>query len=380
MRLAKVTIAVTLGALCWTLPSGARECTVDPASFEADFQAYLGDIYELADEVERKGLPDGISLRELATEADFAARAMTAEQADALCGFFSSHSSLRQTPRSLSSGLRRLPASYDVSTAGRAQARMASENGQSCLGEQGRAAVDLINKTADLAGIVGQAICDAAPSGDLVVVNTVLCPIAGVLKVTAKIAEYVGKVDDICQLFKTTFNLNQVRKDPEWGHKKSVVAWAHPLIESLNLPGVLADQNVPVYVTELKESDADEKFREKERERLRKHIVDSYIGVTSADFCMAETASLVMRTRPGQARSVSLVPSIHIAVIHLDQIIADLKELYALIKWDTDSSQEGLTNCMTFISGPSKTADVEATMVHGAHGPREVYIYVVTDS
>jgi L-lactate dehydrogenase complex protein LldG len=35
---------------------------------------------------------------------------------------------------------------------------------------------------------------------------------------------------------------------------------------------------------------------------------------------------------------------------------------------------------MTFISGPSKTADVEATMVHGAHGPREVYIYVVTDS
>ncbi len=169
-------------------------------------------------------------------------------------------------------------------------------------------------------------------------------------------------------------------KDPEWGQQKSVVTWAHPLIETLNLPGVLADQNVPVYITELKESEADKKFREKERERLRKHIVDSYIGVTSADYCMAETASLVMRTRPGQARSVSLVPSIHIAVIHLDQIIADLKELYALIQWDTESSREGLTNCMTFISGPSKTADVEATMVHGAHGPREVYIYVVTDS
>jgi L-lactate dehydrogenase complex protein LldG len=169
-------------------------------------------------------------------------------------------------------------------------------------------------------------------------------------------------------------------KDPEWGHQKSVVTWKHPLIESLNLSGSLADQNVPVYVTELKESDTDENFREKERDRLRKHIVDSYVGVTSADFCMAETASLVMRTRPGQARSVSLVPSIHIAVIHLDQIIADLKELYALIQWDAKNSQEGLTNCMTFISGPSKTADVEATMVHGAHGPREVYIYVVTDS
>jgi L-lactate dehydrogenase complex protein LldG len=94
---------------------------------------------------------------------------------------------------------------------------------------------------------------------------------------------------------------------------------------------------------------------------------------------MAETASLVMRTRAGQARSVSLVPSIHIAVIQLNQIIADLKELYALIKSDTEGHGEGLTNCMTFISGPSKTADVEATMVHGAHGPREVYVYVIAD-
>jgi L-lactate dehydrogenase complex protein LldG len=166
-------------------------------------------------------------------------------------------------------------------------------------------------------------------------------------------------------------------KDPEWGSQKGVVAWKHPLIDSLNLPDALADQNVPVYITELKESDADETFREEERERLRKHVIESYIGVTSADFCMAETASLVMRTRPGQARSVSLVPSIHIAVIHLDQIIADLKELYALIQWEPEASGAGLTNCMTFISGPSKTADVEATMVHGAHGPREVYVYVI---
>jgi L-lactate dehydrogenase complex protein LldG len=168
-------------------------------------------------------------------------------------------------------------------------------------------------------------------------------------------------------------------KDPEWGHQKSVVTWKHPMIESLYLPDALADQNVPVYITELKESDTDEALRDKERARVRKHVVDACIGVTSADFCMAETASLVMRTRPGRARSVSLVPSIHIAVIHLDQIIADLKELYALIQWDPEGSGEGLTNCMTFISGPSKTADVEATMVHGAHGPRELYVYVMTD-
>jgi len=158
-------------------------------------------------------------------------------------------------------------------------------------------------------------------------------------------------------------------KDSEWRDPKSVAAWQHPLIRSLNLTDVLAEQGVPVFFTDLQRT---------HQENLRQRIIASYIGITSADFCVADTATLVMKTRPGQARTVSLLPSIHVAVIKLDQIIADLKELYALLKWDPQERKEGLTNCMTFISGPSKTADIEATMVHGAHGPREVYIYVIT--
>jgi L-lactate dehydrogenase complex protein LldG len=158
-------------------------------------------------------------------------------------------------------------------------------------------------------------------------------------------------------------------KDPEWGDKKCVAAWQHPLIESLNLTDALSEQGVPVVFADLQKTDADD---------LRRCIIDSYIGITSADFCMADSATLVMRTRPGEARSVSLLPSIHIAVIEFDQILANLKELYALLKWDPHKSKEGVTNCMTFISGPSKTADIEATMVDGAHGPREVYVFVLT--
>jgi len=167
-------------------------------------------------------------------------------------------------------------------------------------------------------------------------------------------------------------------KDPEWGEQKSVVAWQHPLIEKLDLTAALASQKVPIHVTDMEASKAGDET-DKARDELRKHVIDAYIGITSADFCMADTATLVMRTRPGQARSVSLVPSIHVAVITLDQIIADLIELYALVKWNPEVKKEGLTNCMTYISGPSKTADVEATMVHGAHGPREVYVYVIAD-
>jgi L-lactate dehydrogenase complex protein LldG len=96
------------------------------------------------------------------------------------------------------------------------------------------------------------------------------------------------------------------------------------------------------------------------------------------DFCLAENATLVLKTRPSQARAVSLVPSIHVAVIRLDQLLSNLGELNAALMRDPGQRPEGLTNCMTLITGPSKTADIELVMVHGAHGPRELHIYVIT--
>ncbi len=85
----------------------------------------------------------------------------------------------------------------------------------------------------------------------------------------------------------------------------------------------------------------------------------------------------MIKTQPGLARAVSLVPTIHIAVIEIDQIVVDLKELYTLLKHNPDYNRQGITNCLTFISGPSKTADIEAVMVHGAHGPRELHLFVI---
>lgn len=167
-------------------------------------------------------------------------------------------------------------------------------------------------------------------------------------------------------------------KEPEWGVDKSVVAWRHPMIEQLDLGPTLSHQQIPVYFADNGERGDGFLPDLAEREAFRQSVIDSYIGITSADYLVADTATLVLRTRPGQPRMVSLVPSIHIAVVHLNQIVESLKELYALLKWAPDVQEEGLTNCMTFISGPSKTADIEATMVHGAHGPREVFLYVVS--
>jgi L-lactate dehydrogenase complex protein LldG len=168
-------------------------------------------------------------------------------------------------------------------------------------------------------------------------------------------------------------------KKPEWGEAKNVAAWRHPLIDRLGLRESLDRLQIPVHVTAPIPPDAGSQFDQSERDRQRADIIASFIGVTSADFCLADTATLVMRNRSGQPRSVALVPSIHIAVITLDQIVADMKELFALLRWDVHFRQEGLSNYMSFISGPSKTADIEATMVHGAHGPREVHLFVITE-
>jgi len=233
---------------------------------------------------------------------------------------------------------------------------------------------------------LGKTLADAQPDVDLFK-SEISAETRGILeriknrtpeerkKLLATLIETAGPInlkviacEDIGSVTKAVAKLVRA-KETEWGDPKSVAAWQHPLIRSLNLPDALSEQGVPVIFTDLQNTN---------EENLRQCIIASFIGITSADFCMADTATLVMRTRPGQARTVSLLPSIHVAVIELDQIIADLKELYALLKWDPQERKEGLTNCMTFISGPSKTADIEATMVHGAHGPREVYIYVIT--
>jgi L-lactate dehydrogenase complex protein LldG len=167
-------------------------------------------------------------------------------------------------------------------------------------------------------------------------------------------------------------------KEPEWGDRKSVVMWKHPLLDRLNLQKALAKKDISVYITDLGDTITDAAELEERRQRIRGEVIDSFIGVTAADYCIAEGAALAMKTRASLGRSVSLVPSIHVAVIQLEQLVADVDELYTLLKYDEKEREEGLTNCFTMISGPSKTGDIELVMVHGAHGPRELHIFVIT--
>ena len=117
-------------------------------------------------------------------------------------------------------------------------------------------------------------------------------------------------------------------KSAEWGDQKLVVAWDHPLVKRLALAACLRPLDIPVYFADKEPVTADR------QEGFRKHAEGAFIGITAADYCIAETATLTMKTRPGQPRCVSLLPSIHIAVIRLEQILSNLNELYTLLKWN----------------------------------------------
>lgn len=168
-----------------------------------------------------------------------------------------------------------------------------------------------------------------------------------------------------------------LKKNPEWGTEKHVCRWDHPLINELGLESLPQLKDVPIYTAPTAPDGAS--LSAAEKERFRQQVELSFIGITSADHCAAATATLTLRSRPGLSRSVSLVPSIHIAVIEAKQLLANLEELYTLLKWDPKEREKGLTNNLSLVSGPSKTGDIELIMVHGAHGPRELHLFILSD-
>ena len=111
-----------------------------------------------------------------------------------------------------------------------------------------------------------------------------------------------------------------------------------------------------------------------DREALREASSAAGIGITSADYALAETGSLVLLSSPGEARLVSLLPPVHIAVFPRSRILANLDELLSAVPLPAEQ-----TSSMVLITGPSRTADIEQILVRGVHGPGEVYAVIVED-
>jgi L-lactate dehydrogenase complex protein LldG len=95
-------------------------------------------------------------------------------------------------------------------------------------------------------------------------------------------------------------------------------------------------------------------------------------GVTNAFKAVAECGALAMRFSPEHGRIISLAPFVHAAIIDAKDILPDLLDLFELLQ------KEDCANGVCLIAGPSKTSDIEMTVVKGVHGPNIVGTFVIT--
>jgi L-lactate dehydrogenase complex protein LldG len=97
-------------------------------------------------------------------------------------------------------------------------------------------------------------------------------------------------------------------------------------------------------------------------------VAECDLGVTEADFALPETGTIGLLSSPEKPRAVSLLPRVHLAIVSPDALRSDLHAVFAAAKHQP---------YLIFISGPSRTADIELTVTLGVHGPKALHVWVV---
>lgn len=98
------------------------------------------------------------------------------------------------------------------------------------------------------------------------------------------------------------------------------------------------------------------------------------IGITTAQAAIAETGTLVLQSERERHRLVSLLPPVHIAIVHARDIVSTIGDALSQLR---GSEAQQLSRAITFITGPSRTADIELTLTVGVHGPKELHVIVI---
>lgn len=103
---------------------------------------------------------------------------------------------------------------------------------------------------------------------------------------------------------------------------------------------------------------------------------DDLVGITGVFCAVAETGTLAVLSGPDTSATTSLLPETHIAVVPAARIVRGMEDAFDLVRVECGE----LPRAVNFISGPSRTGDIEQTLVLGAHGPYRVHIVIVTGS
>jgi L-lactate dehydrogenase complex protein LldG len=101
---------------------------------------------------------------------------------------------------------------------------------------------------------------------------------------------------------------------------------------------------------------------------------DIKIGVTGCEFLVSRLGSIMVSSKQESGRRLNVFPEVHVVIGYTWQLVPDLKQALAAIK---EKYTTALPSLISVITGPSRTADIEKTLVMGAHGPRELFVFLV---
>jgi L-lactate utilization protein LutC len=147
---------------------------------------------------------------------------------------------------------------------------------------------------------------------------------------------------------------------------QTVLCWQHEVLERMGLGQMLAQAGMGridhASLMQLPEADR------------RPAALAADVGITSCDYALAETGSLVMLAWSGQERMASLLPPLHIAIVERSQVLPDLYDAIARLQ---ALGFDGLPSNAVLITGPSKTGDMELELTTGVHGPGRWCVIIV---
>jgi L-lactate dehydrogenase complex protein LldG len=100
------------------------------------------------------------------------------------------------------------------------------------------------------------------------------------------------------------------------------------------------------------------------------------VGITSCEALIARNGSVMVSNQNASGRRLSIYPHHHIVIARMGQLVLDLKDAFQLIKTKYGTQMPSMISTIT---GPSRTADIEKTLVLGAHGPKELFVFLIDD-
>lgn len=112
------------------------------------------------------------------------------------------------------------------------------------------------------------------------------------------------------------------------------------------------------------ESIDDLRFR---KNTLKEELKDVGLGISCANYLIADTGTVVLISSKDEPRTLSLIPEFHIVLAKADCLVEKVEDALQVINDEV---------CITFITGPSRTADIEKVLITGVHGPKKFFVYI----